>query len=591
MAVNKVIINTENGAETLVDLTNDNVTPETLAVGATAHDASGNVINGILSPKDGKDGKDGERGTGILKVTTAPTSYTTATGGKNPIKRMSLSTIKTQSGVNNVLVGDCISYSYYLYHIYYIDDSYAYMDTYQSIRGAAGTNGTNGTDGKTPVKGTDYFTEADKTEFVEEVSSTLANELLETITVNDTLTWDGNTEGKTVFDMMGDGSYTYYPVSENVITLDDLANGLILESSDINGNGTETLKLTDFAKMTNNVIASQSVSSVLFVLADNTSLYGKTIPKKGVYFMRSEAFGVYASRIKIDGYTGFSSEVEVIKEKYIPEHEHDWEGLNHITAPTKANVGQTIMVKAVDENGKPTEWKAVDFPEGGGGSGGVTSWNDLTDKPFGYGTPIVIADGKDVPFDEGEEAYIVPASSPIEVGDMLEVTIEGLTYITTVSMEMQGVTFFGNTGIGGLGSDTGEPFMGGYVAGMFLILIPDFSDPVDIKIAKLTIVKIPSNYLPERTRFYLTNIEVNRYIYTDSQCTIKATKNDIPDSVDFDIGLTQDGIITAWVKPTMVLGKYVTSTILNHNMVDVTLGGELVSFYTAEYTPPNTAEE
>lgn len=33
---------------------------------------------------------------------------------------------------------------------------------------------------------------------------------------------------------------------------------------------------------------------------------------------------------------------------------------------TTASVGQTIKVKAVDENGKPTEWEAVDMPSGGG---------------------------------------------------------------------------------------------------------------------------------------------------------------------------------------------------------------------------------
>ncbi len=93
------------------------------------------------------------------------TSSTTATGGKNPIKRMSLSTIKSQAGVSEVLVGDLISYSYYHYHIYYIDATYAYMDTYQSIRGAAGTNGS------TPVKGEDYFTDEDKQEFLNSLPS------------------------------------------------------------------------------------------------------------------------------------------------------------------------------------------------------------------------------------------------------------------------------------------------------------------------------------------------------------------------------------------------------------------------------------
>ena len=46
MAVNKVVVNTENGAVTLIDLTGDTVTPEKLAKGATAHDASGKQIVG-----------------------------------------------------------------------------------------------------------------------------------------------------------------------------------------------------------------------------------------------------------------------------------------------------------------------------------------------------------------------------------------------------------------------------------------------------------------------------------------------------------------------------------------------------------------
>lgn len=44
--VNKVVMNTTNGEEVLIDLTGDSVTPETLAEGVTAHDASGNVIVG-----------------------------------------------------------------------------------------------------------------------------------------------------------------------------------------------------------------------------------------------------------------------------------------------------------------------------------------------------------------------------------------------------------------------------------------------------------------------------------------------------------------------------------------------------------------
>lgn len=84
------------------------------------------------------DGKDGQRGTGLLPVTTAPASYTTAVGGITPKYRMAISTIKTQAGVTEVFLGDTIRYSYYHYPIAYLDASYAYCTTRVSIRGATG---------------------------------------------------------------------------------------------------------------------------------------------------------------------------------------------------------------------------------------------------------------------------------------------------------------------------------------------------------------------------------------------------------------------------------------------------------------------
>lgn len=44
-----------------------------------------------------------------------------------------------------------------------------------------------------------------------------------------------------------------------------------------------------------------------------------------------------------------------------------------IPSPSTATVGQTIVVKAVDSNGAPTEWEAADMPSGGGGSGKAKS--------------------------------------------------------------------------------------------------------------------------------------------------------------------------------------------------------------------------
>ena len=46
MAVNKVVMNTKNGADVLLDLTGDSVTPDKLLKGTTAHAASGVAITG-----------------------------------------------------------------------------------------------------------------------------------------------------------------------------------------------------------------------------------------------------------------------------------------------------------------------------------------------------------------------------------------------------------------------------------------------------------------------------------------------------------------------------------------------------------------
>ena len=43
------------------------------------------------------------------------------------------------------------------------------------------------------------------------------------------------------------------------------------------------------------------------------------------------------------------------------------QNIGAIEAPETAEIGQTIVVKEVDENGKPTAWEAADFPPGGGG--------------------------------------------------------------------------------------------------------------------------------------------------------------------------------------------------------------------------------
>ena len=127
-------------------------------------------------------GENGARGTSILKVTTAPSSYKTAVGGFTPTYRISLSTVLSQAKVSEVLIGDTVMYSYYHYPVGYVDTSYVYLDTRNSIRGAtgaAGADGTNGADGAdgadgyTPVKGKDYWTPEDQENIIKQVVEAL----------------------------------------------------------------------------------------------------------------------------------------------------------------------------------------------------------------------------------------------------------------------------------------------------------------------------------------------------------------------------------------------------------------------------------
>lgn len=93
---------------------------------------------------------------------------------------MAISTIKTQAGVTEVLLGDSIRYSYYHYPIAYLDASYAYFTTRVSIRGAtgaAGATGSNGVDGYTPVRCVDYWTDADKEEVTAEATAEVLAEV------------------------------------------------------------------------------------------------------------------------------------------------------------------------------------------------------------------------------------------------------------------------------------------------------------------------------------------------------------------------------------------------------------------------------
>ena len=128
----QVVTSGADGGNNVVEitLTDGTVTPVT-------------IMNGSKGGT-GATGATGARGSSVLRVTTAPSSYTTATGGFTPTYRIALNTVLTQSKSADAKIGDTLIYSYYTYPVGYVDASYVYLGARTSIRGSTGSAGAAG---------------------------------------------------------------------------------------------------------------------------------------------------------------------------------------------------------------------------------------------------------------------------------------------------------------------------------------------------------------------------------------------------------------------------------------------------------------
>ena len=154
------------------------------------------------------------------------------------------------------------------------------------------------------------------------------------VSYSDILTWDGNTEGRpNIYNAV-------FKVSNETPTVDEAQQGGYFKYEE-NGQ----LKTFNFTAantdMWNNdiyVIYGDDFGSIAVVTKEGASYEDQTNLEKGIYFNKDR--GVYICEAKFNGYQFGKT---TLKPECLPEHSH----------------------------------------EGGGtGGGGVSSWNDLTDKPF-----------------------------------------------------------------------------------------------------------------------------------------------------------------------------------------------------------------
>lgn len=88
-----------------------------------------------------------------------------------------------------------------------------------------------------------------------------------------------------------------------------------------------------------------------------------------------------------------------------------------IPVPTTASVGQTVVVKSVDETGKPTAWEPVALPSGSGGDGWKLIGEITTTEPVSsvnitgdavYTEMIALVSTPPIPEDTGGVIYVRP---------------------------------------------------------------------------------------------------------------------------------------------------------------------------------------
>lgn len=155
--------------------------------------------------------------------------------------------------------------------------------------------------------------------------------------------WDVNNEYEIAPDPAGDA---LVKLSDEVPNSTDLIGASMSVTYEIDGEvRTEATVLPpNFINSTDYgyILGSVENPAFYFITAESTVIAETTLTK-----------GIWTQNLaKVQGYLNF----KIYKNSAIPKI-------------FTAQVGQTIVVKAVDENGRPVEWEAVDLPTGGAGSG------------------------------------------------------------------------------------------------------------------------------------------------------------------------------------------------------------------------------
>ena len=141
----------------------------------------------------------------------------------------------------------------------------------------------------------------------------------------DTLTWDGNIEGRIKAEGYSNlmPGYEMYRVSDVVVTADAITNAEVERSHSVENGVYHTGGTTADADTIVSTVDMGVMmgSDIIYVLADNTviSAYGVTFPKAGVYFIYKDKNN-YKADVTIKGFSGFPTTTKsALDPEYLPK--------------------------------------------------------------------------------------------------------------------------------------------------------------------------------------------------------------------------------------------------------------------------------
>lgn len=152
-----------------------------------------------------------------------------------------------------------------------------------------------------------------------------------------------------------------------------------------------------------------------------------------------------------------------------------------------------------------------------GTGGGVSSWNDLTDKPFGESDNAVLLPKTQFAYDSTFGLFAVPGYIDFVVGKTYTVNWNGVDYITEAvpgQFNGESLVMVGNPAALG-GANNNLPFAVACLMGSIGAIPLDGSTAVNVGISGYTLTKIEEKFLPDvSTPLCVTFTEIGNDNYT-----------------------------------------------------------------------------